>query len=103
MEIAGCISEIAVLVGRCIRWSLGSSNADDMKDAVLRCNSPASLFCSWLLHLDRKKSPIVLYNNAFPFSFNLCKNRSCIREELIKCDRLQLLCHRLILLSHSIA
>src|SRR5437764_8143882 len=35
MEIAGCISKIPVLVRRCICWSLGSSNADDMKDAVL--------------------------------------------------------------------
>ena len=65
-----------------------SSNADDLKDAVLRCNPPASLFCSWPLHLDRKKSPIVLNKDAFPPLCNLCKDRSCIREELIKCNRL---------------
>src|SRR2546430_12957303 len=45
----------------------------------------------------------MLYKNAFPFLFNLGKDRSGIREKLIKCNRLYLLCHRPSLLSHSIA
>jgi hypothetical protein len=66
MEITGCISKITVLVRRCICWSLGRSNADDVKDAVLRRNSPASLFCFWSLHLKGKNSPIMLYKKTIP-------------------------------------
>jgi hypothetical protein len=84
MEITDCISKITVLVRRCICWSLGSSNADDVKDAVLRCNDPAALFCFWSLHLHGKKSSIMLYKNAFSFLFNLCKDRGGIRKKLIK-------------------
>ena len=82
------ISKITVLVRRCICWSLGSLDADDMKNAVLRRNYPASLFCFWSLHLHGKKSPVMLYKNAFPLLFNLCKDRVGIREKLIKCNRL---------------
>ncbi len=71
MKITCCISKITMFICGYISLFLRSSDADNVKKAILRSDSMFALFCFWAFHLHTKKSAIVFHQDILAIPFNL--------------------------------
>jgi hypothetical protein len=78
--ITGGISKIAMIVRRCIDWPLGSSNADDLKNAVLRHNGPYPLIVIGSFIFMEKEPPHALEARLSPLVRSAQRSKQHSRE-----------------------